>query len=214
MLYNLAYAFMIFIIVSFVGWLMEVVAVFILTRKIINRGFLIGPYCPIYGWCALLIVLFLFTYDKDPLNLYILFVLYASIAEYFTSFIMEKLFGFRWWDYSHEKFNLNGRISLFTSLLFGIFGVIFVYFAGPALFNFLHNFSNQTLVIISLIIFIIYIVDNIITFIIVKKFKKNIKLVNKDVTEDLNNHVKKSLEHNHIVKAFPNVKKIVSNLLK
>jgi len=193
---------------------LEVLAVFISTKKIINRGFLIGPYCPIYGWCALIIVLFLFTYDKDPLNLYISFVLYASILEYFTSFIMEKLFGFRWWDYSHEKFNLNGRISLFTSLLFGILGILFVYLAGPALFDFLHHLSNQTLMMTALVLFIIFIADNLITFKVVKKFRKNIKSIDKDVTEDRNKQVVKYLEHNHIVKAFPNVKNFVSNLLK
>lgn len=214
MLYDLAYAFMIFIICSFFGWLMEILAVFISSGKIINRGFLIGPYCPIYGCGALIIVLFLFTHSKDPLNLYISFVLYASILEYFTSFIMEKIFGVRWWDYSGEKFNLNGRISLFTSLIFGFLGIIFVYLAGPALFNFLHNMNEQVLLIIALIIFIIFIVDLFITFIVVKKMKKSIKLVNKDITEDLNKQVAKFLENNHIVKAFPNIKKIVINLKK
>ena len=193
---------------------MEVIAVFISTRKLINRGFLLGPYCPIYGWCALIVILFLFTYDKDPLNLYISFVLYASILEYFTSYIMEKLFGFRWWDYSNEKFNLNGRISLFTSLLFGILCIVFVYFTGPILFRFLKHFSNQTLMMTALVIFIIFVTDNLITFKIVKKFKKNVNSIDKDITEDRNKQIIKYLEHNHIVRAFPNVKNFVSNLLK
>ena len=99
--------FYIFIIYSILGWLMEVIIVSSKKRKITARGFLIGPWCPIYGFGALFITLLLKKYYNDPVALFIMSFLMGTILEYVTSYLMEKLFHARWWDYSDHKFQIN-----------------------------------------------------------------------------------------------------------
>lgn len=89
---------------------MEVVCKLIQFRRFINRGFLIGPYCPIYGFGSVLIGLLLSRYAGEPLVVFILAMVVCGTLEYVTSYLMEKLFHARWWDYSDKRFNLNGRI--------------------------------------------------------------------------------------------------------
>ena len=119
--------FLFFIIYSFLGWLLEVTVKLVEDQRFINRGFLIGPVCPIYGFGALLLQLLLNKYINDPWTLFIMIILTCSVLEYSTSYILEKLFHTRWWDYSRKKFNINGRICLETMIPFGIFGLIIMY---------------------------------------------------------------------------------------
>ena len=107
----------------------------ILEKKIIDRGFLIGPYCPIYGCGTLGMILYLEQYKDNIITVFFLAVIICSILEYLTSYLMEKIFNARWWDYSDEKFNLNGRICGKNALLFGLGGVIIIYIAHPLLKN-------------------------------------------------------------------------------
>ena len=100
------YIFVLFIMYSFLGWLTEVIYVFITDGKIINRGFLIGPYCPIYGVGLILITHLLKDYTDNIIVLFILSACICMILEYLTSYVMEKCFHARWWDYSNSKFNI------------------------------------------------------------------------------------------------------------
>ena len=93
-----------FMIYSVVGWIYETTLCSITDRHFVNRGFLNGPYCPIYGSGALLDVLILGRIE-NPFLLFILGVLVTCSLEYLTSYVMEKLFKARWWDYSDKKFN-------------------------------------------------------------------------------------------------------------
>ena len=106
---NFCYYFLLFIIYSFMGWLMEIIDNIIVKHKIVNRGFLLGPYCPIYGFGCLSLIFFLSNYKSDPIILFFMAIVICSILEYSTSYIMEKLFKLRWWDYTDKKFNINGR---------------------------------------------------------------------------------------------------------
>lgn len=96
-----------FMIYSVVGWIYETTLCSITDRHFVNRGFLNGPYCPIYGSGALLDVLILGRIE-NPFLLFILGVLVTCSLEYLTSYVMEKLFKARWWDYSDKKFNIGG----------------------------------------------------------------------------------------------------------
>lgn len=104
--------FLYFIIYSFLGWFMEVCVSLWNKHKFINRGFLIGPYCPIYGWGCLAIILVVGKDTSDILGVFLKAILICSLLEYFTSYFMEKIYNVRWWDYSNKKFNINGRICL------------------------------------------------------------------------------------------------------
>ena len=96
---------------SVVGWIYESTLCSVRAHKFINRGFLNGPYCPIYGWGAVLDILILGKV-QNPVLLFFLGAIVTCSLEYFTSYIMEKLFHARWWDYSKRKFNINGRVCL------------------------------------------------------------------------------------------------------
>lgn len=205
MLYDFLYAFMFFIIYSFIGWIIEIIALFRTEKRFINRGFLIGPYCPIYG-CGALILIYVMSNYKTPIDLFLMFSIYASILEYSASYFMEKLFNARWWDYSHMKYNLNGRVCLLNAILFGVLGVVMGYFVNPFVMDILYSISDTTLMIISSIILIAFIADLIVSFKIVSKLKKNFIIKNKDVTEDVNSQVSKLISKNRILKAFPSLR--------
>ena len=203
MLYKFLYLFLYFLIYSFIGWLIEVTVVYANKRKLVNRGFLFGPYCPIFGFGALILLLIFSNYKDDPLTLFVMFAFYATILEYFTSYILEKLFNARWWDYSHLKFNLNGRICLTNSILFGIIGLIFGYLLNSVIMNLLDSILSTIFYIISITVLVLFIIDIFITLNIVSKLKKNIVLLSKDMTEDIKRQIMAFIEKNHFFKAFP-----------
>ena len=163
MIYNILFYFLIFIIYSFVGWILEVTAVFFTQGKLINRGFLFGPYIPICGIGGLILLLVLDQFKNDPFNLFVIFSVYASVLEYVASYLMEKIFKARWWDYSHVKFNLNGRICLSNTLIFGLIGLLTVYFLNPFLLNSLKLISQNTIILTALILLVIFVIDCIIS---------------------------------------------------
>lgn len=204
-------AFYIFIVYSIIGWLMEVLIVSTKKRKITDRGFLIGPWCPIYGFGALFITLLLRKYYEDPLVLFIMSFLVGSVLEYVTSYLMEKIFHARWWDYSEHKFNVNGRISLTTSLGFGLLGLILVYVFNPFFLKIIKNIPSTIFHIIMIIILIFFIIDVITSFKIIYNLRKESYINVKDITETTTEEVKKILKEKSIfnrrlLNSFPHLK--------
>ena len=119
--------FLLFIAYGIIGYFLEVITTSLEQKKInLTRGFLVGPIVPIYGVGSLLITLFLSTYKNDLVVLFVMSLVLCSVVEFTTSYIMEKAFKLRWWDYSHMKYNLDGRICLLNAVLFGIGGVLVV----------------------------------------------------------------------------------------
>ena len=117
LLANLILTFFIF---SFGGWLFEGAISLFRDHEVVNRGFLNGPYCPIYGSGAMLFIL-LTHWTERPLELFFFGGLFACILEYFTSWLMEKIYKARWWDYNNWPLNINGRVCLYGFLTFGLF---------------------------------------------------------------------------------------------
>ena len=198
-------------IYSFMGWLMETTIKSINAKKFINRGFLIGPYCPIYGWGCLLIIILLEKYTPYPIGLFCMSIIICTILEYLTSYLMEKIFNARWWDYSTKKFNLNGRVCLDTMIPFGILGTLMMYFVNPFFTKILNKVPTKTLNIIAIILLIVFTFDNIISYNAISKFKGATKKAVKDNTEEITEYVKKILSERNIltkrlIKAYPNVK--------
>ena len=134
-----------FFIYSFLGWLMESVSDTIRKKKFVNRGFLIGPYCPIYGAGVLLITILLRKYNNDVWITFLMSLLICGTLEYLTSYVMEKLFNARWWDYSQRKFNINGRICLETLIPFGIAGTFIIYIANPFFLKFINMIPDMVM---------------------------------------------------------------------
>ncbi|HJJ19708.1 MAG TPA: putative ABC transporter permease [Bacilli bacterium] len=148
--------FILFLIYSFIGWAMEVCVTFPKYKKFVNRGFMLGPYCPIYGYSSIIMILYLNHYKDNPLTVFLLAVVVCSFIEYMVSYFMEKIFKARWWDYSNRKFNINGRVCLNNVFFFGVLGTFLVYFANPFFEGLLLKINTNTLNIISLILLIIF----------------------------------------------------------
>lgn len=125
MVYDLNQLLAFFIFYSVVGWCVEVIYHAVTTGRFINRGFLNGPVCPIYGFGATIVVLALTPLQDSLLLLYFGSVLLTSALEFLTGFVMEKIFHQRWWDYTDEHFNIMGYVCLRFSLMWG-FGCVFV----------------------------------------------------------------------------------------
>ena len=116
--------FLCFLSYSFLGWICECIYCSIPAKRFINRGFLNGPLCPVYGFGALLVIYCLTPVENSLFLLYICGMGVTSVLEYVTSWLLEVLFHTKWWDYSHYKFNIHGRVCLLNSLMFGALGVI------------------------------------------------------------------------------------------
>ncbi len=144
---------------SFLGWVVESTFCSINEHKLINRGFLSGPICPIYGFGALIVILSLTPFLSHPLFLFIDAVVLTSILEYFTSYAMEKLFHARWWDYSQHHFNLNGRICLATSLSFGGLSVFVMYVLHPGIVRLIGLLPQIVQGILGIVIVVLFAVD-------------------------------------------------------
>ena len=206
--------FLLFIIYSVIGWILEIVFSLFELKKIVNRGFLIGPYCPIYGAGCLLLILLLSDYADNTLVLFALAIIICSILEYVTSWLMEKIFKLRWWDYSNMKFNINGRICLETMIPFGIIGVVVVKYVNPFFLKLINLIDPHTLTIIVIILMSLFIIDVLISCNIVFNLKTVTRNVTKDSTEEIKKAIHKFIHNNlfmyeRIVKAFPNMSKII-----
>ena len=129
--YSITVYFALFMIYSVAGWICEELLQIIQNKKIADRGFLIGPYCPIYGCGVILITICLTPFENHPVGLFILTMVLCGVLEYATSFIMEKAFNARWWDYSNMRFNINGRICVPYSIFWGILAVFLIKIAKP-----------------------------------------------------------------------------------
>ena len=204
--------FLLFIIYAVLGWALEVTCKLIEYKRFINRGFLIGPYCPIYGWGAVAITILLNRYAYDPFVLFLMTMFTCSILEYTTSWIMEKLFKARWWDYSKRKFNIDGRVCLGTMVPFGLFGMFLTYISNPFIIGLLDKIDTNTLNIIAIIIFIIYLVDNIISTVVIIGFRKTTVQIGKegrqDNTEQITKKVREVLNtrswfYKRLINAYP-----------
>lgn len=201
-----------FFIYSFLGWIMEVTLTLITDKKFVNRGFLLGPCCPIYGCGCILLNLLLHNYTNNILVLFILTMFTCSSLEYITSFLMEKIFKLRWWDYSQMKFNINGRICLETMTPFSILGVLAIKYATPFFITNINKLSEKTILIISIILITLFIIDVIISLTIVFKLKFVSKNIKKDSILDIKNAIKKFIKNDiyvyeRIIESFPNLTK-------
>lgn len=152
-----------FIIYSFLGWMYETIYCSIDQGKYCERGFLYGPICPIYGVCTVLAILLL---DRVKNNIVLFFscAFLASSVEYIVSFCMEGIFGRRWWDYSDQLLNLNGRICLGAAIVFGLIGIVVIRYLHPMLERYLHiSLNAEVIKIISKIYLAIFLFDLFVT---------------------------------------------------
>ena len=189
MLYKYIFLFFIY---AFIGWIIEIILTIVMDHKLINRGFLIGPYLPIYGFGCVFLVLVLDKLKDNLLLLFIVTFITCSLIEYITSYVLEKIFKLRWWDYKQYKFNLNGRICLETMLPFSIGGVLAIKYITPYLLKIVNKLPLKLVIVFELILVIILIIDFLISALLIKKM--NIDSTNKDDTEIIKNNMKDNIK--------------------
>lgn len=148
-----------FFIYSFMGWVCESVYCSIPARKFINRGFLAGPICPVYGFGALLVIWLLIPISNDVGMVFIYGLLVTTALEYITGFLLEKLFHMKWWDYSTKHCNIQGRVCLLNSVLFGILCVLLMEYIHPPIQRLVHMLSPTALVTITSVSCFVFVLD-------------------------------------------------------
>lgn len=206
---TLAIWFLIFVSYAFAGWLMEVIVSLLYHRKLINRGFLVGPICPIYGVGGVLLSLLLGN-ATNVAEIFLVAVAGSAILEYAASYVMEKLFRVRWWDYSEKKFNLNGRICLESILAFGLIGVLMIRLFTPALWHFYLNLNPALLYILAGTLFAILLSDIGISLWLILGVRVTVGTVERDATVEIAQRrveellMEKGKLNRRLVKAFPN----------
>jgi uncharacterized membrane protein len=204
-----------FFLYSAIGWIYESILCSVSEKRWINRGFLNGPYCPIYGFGAILNILIL----DETRNIVILFYFGAVTActlEYFTSWLLEKLFQARWWDYSGHRYNLNGRICLTGGIVFGTFSLLLVRVIHPEVIYLTNALSDTMFNVITLSILVLLALDCGVTVTNILGFNKKLELaeVRLQITEiiqlaEIRSLISKlNLQERRLLRAFPKLKSI------
>lgn len=160
---HLSYVFMLFLAYSLIGWIWETSYCSIRHGHFINRGFLRGPLCPVYGFGGMLIMYLLQPWAHTWIPLFFASMVIVSVLEYFTGWLLETLFHTRWWDYSNEKFNLHGRIFLGGAICFGVMGTLIAHFLHPWLESRILSIPLPTARIIAWSLFAAFLLDLITT---------------------------------------------------
>jgi len=151
--------FLWFIFYSVIGWTIETLLFAIRDKKSVKRGFLFGPLCPIYGTGAVVCTLLLYGRVTNFFLLFAIGLVLCDTIEYITSFVMEKAFHAKWWDYSNQKFNIKGRICLASSLLFGGGVALLIKFIQPAVESVTLKIPFGVRIAVAFVLYSIIIVD-------------------------------------------------------
>ncbi len=214
------YIFLYFLIYSVIGTVMEIVTLYIDEKKLsFNRGFLIGPYIPIYGIGSLLIIYIVSYISTNIFLVFIFSFIFCAILEYITSYLMEVIFKITWWDYTKCKYNLNGRIELFRLISFGVTGVLLINFMHPFFSSLITNTSDNIIYIVGTILLVIFIFDYILSFFLAmnlkSKIKKIVKMDNTDLfKKEVSNYFKKNFLVKRLVSSYPNIKKYIKKITR
>ena len=155
--------FLAFLFYSFAGWAYETVLCSVRARRFINRGFLSGPICPIYGVGAVTVIWIFSPLHLHPALLFILSAAVDTAIEYVTAVVLEKLFHTKWWDYSHYRFNFQGRISLLGAVVFGTMSVLLIEYIHPPIERLVRSFPHAAVYICSAIGLMLLITDIVVT---------------------------------------------------
>jgi uncharacterized membrane protein len=187
------YIFYSFVIYSAIGWGLEVLYHLYLDKKFVNRGFLFGPVCPIYGSTAVILILILTPFRGNMFYVFIGGSVAASFIELITGYLLELFFHTKWWDYSEERWNFRGYICLKFSVIWGLLSLVFIQAINP-------NISRLTYWIIGLtgefmynLILILLIIDIVLTINHLIAFRK-LFIEIQDIIVETKHHMDKLME--------------------
>ena len=210
----LAKLFLTFIIISFLGWCVEELFALIITKEKVNRGFLIGPLCPIYGLASIIMILILNQFKDNLIVLFFLSMIICTIFEYITSWALEKLFKIKLWEYDKKeyKYSINGRITPEIMIPFGFLGILVIEIINPIIEGILNSANIEVIYTISIIIAIILIIDIILSIRIISTMKNT----KGDITKKKSDKVMKHLDEatNEVKRQVKNTNENVKKTIK
>lgn len=160
--YHFSQWLMFFYLYCFAGWIIESTIVSVSRRKLVNRGFLRGPYLPLYGTGAIAILFIALPFQKNPVAVYFGGMIGATVLEYVTGCAMEAIFKMKYWDYSKNKWNLHGRICLKSSLFWGVLAVALVEWIHPPVERLVLRMDHTLLIALDLAIFCLMAADTVV----------------------------------------------------
>ena len=202
-----------FMLFSFSGWVMEVTLKYIQFHRFINRGFLIGPVCPIYGTGAVLVTIVVPLLAGESASYFSTFLtsfFFCSALEYFVSWYMEKVFHARWWDYSERPMNLEGRIWIGNCILFGLAGVLIVKLVAPRLYFLYQKIPPAVSQVLCLFLVLLMLTDYVFSHMITAMVRRVGESSKGDDTEAISREIRrilsqKSVFHRRLLSAYPNM---------
>ena len=181
---SIYYSILYFFVYGFLGWCTEVIFAAFKQHRFVNRGFLNGPICPIYGVGVTLVIACLEAFQSNLLLLYISSVILVTVLEGVTGWAMDKLFHNKWWDYSKLPFNIGGDVCLLFSLIWGVACVFIVYFVHPLIHQVLSLIPHTAGIALIAILGIALLSDMIVTTSAIVKFNQYLELL-KHITDEL-----------------------------
>lgn len=204
-----------FFVYAFLGWVCESIYCSVGNKRIINRGFLNGPLCPIYGIGALVIILLLQKYKNSVVSVFTIGLIITSILEYITGYILEKLFNTKWWDYSKRPFNINGRVCIKNSVLFGILSVVVVEIIHPQIIKYINSINITYIFILTISLSFLLLIDIVMTIYALNKLSNKLDNLENVIQElkkiNMQIKIEKFTENNlskiqkRLLNAFPNM---------
>lgn len=192
-----------FFVFSILGWMMEVTLKYIQYRRFINRGFLIGPYCPIYGAGVVLVTVLVGGLvgirGGTPGEIFMAGFFICGGLEYFISWYMERAFHARWWDYSRKPMNLHGRIWIGNLLLFGLASVVIVLWIDPVYFRLIERCPTFWLRFSTVAIVVLLLTDCVISHVLMDTVRKEIDAQEGDSTEEISLRIHQLLRERSVL---------------
>ena len=152
---NMCKYLLIFFAGSFAGYIYEVIFYLLFDHELVNRGFLYGPYLPVYGFGAVILVLLLKRFKKNPLVVFLFAMFVTGVVEYFTGYLMWQIYHKMWWDYTGLFLNIDGYVCLRSVLTFGIGGILLIYLIEPLICKFISNIKKKVYRVSCVLLFII-----------------------------------------------------------
>jgi len=204
---------LLFFAYAFLGWCIEVTLKYFQFHRFINRGFLTGPWLPIYGSGAALITIAvkgLSPLESSVGTTFMVSFILCGVVEYMTSFVLEKRFHARWWDYSQKPMNLHGRVWIGNLILFGLGGVLIVEMINPLLLRLSGHLSFRLRETLAIILSSIFMADYVMSHFVLKLVKTGVENSEADDTEAINKEIRlllndRSFFHRRFAEAYPEV---------
>lgn len=164
LLYKILSYIFLFFAFSFIGYIWETCLKLVQTGQLVNSGTLFGPWLPIYGWGGIAVLILLKRFKNKPIIIFILSLVVCTLIEYLSSCYLEFTKGVRYWDYSDYFININGRVCLEGSIIFGLAGCVVMYIGAPCFLNVFNKIPNWLKVIICLLLIVLFVGDNIFSY--------------------------------------------------